>query len=177
MNDFWLSITLTKSLTCCRKMLSSGYDCGSRVAWKIGMKIFSSIFPKWGTKFLALKMSLDEETTESVKMYMDIYRCYLFYCVQHYQNILDSGYLNHPLKVRGKHPVLVEPAGEFYPLIGIATIDGQTRLGILVPSILEVAGYFLCNKDPSWLVDQTLNQLMWLDCMKVFLFVFSKPNF
>lgn len=46
------------SLTCLRKMLSSGLAWGSMVAWKIGMKMFSSIFPKWGTKFLPLKMSL-----------------------------------------------------------------------------------------------------------------------
>lgn len=41
-----------------------------------------------------------------------------------YLYVLDSRYLNHPLEVRGKHPVLVEPAGEFYPLIGIAAING-----------------------------------------------------
>ena len=47
-------------LTCWRKRLRSGLDWGSMVAWNAGRKMFSSILPKWGTKFLALKTSLEE---------------------------------------------------------------------------------------------------------------------
>lgn len=53
-----LILYLPDSLTCFKKTLSSGLELGSMVAWKTGRKMFSSIFPKCGTKFLALKMSL-----------------------------------------------------------------------------------------------------------------------
>lgn len=39
--------------------------------------------------------------------------------------------------------MLDEPARELGPLIGVAAIDGQTRLSILVLGILQVTGYFL----------------------------------
>lgn len=39
--------------------------------------------------------------------------------------------------------MLDEPAGELGPLVRVATIDGQTRLSILVLGILQVTGYFL----------------------------------
>ncbi len=59
------------------------------------------------------------------------------------ENILDPGYLDHPLEVWGVDSVLDEPAGELVPLIGVATVDGQTRLRILILGILQVTGYFL----------------------------------
>lgn len=58
-------------------------------------------------------------------------------------HVLDSGHLNHPLEVRRKDPVLVEPAGKLSPLIRITAIDGQTGLCILVSGILQVTGNFL----------------------------------
>lgn len=39
--------------------------------------------------------------------------------------------------------VLDEPAGELVPFSGVATVDGQTRLSILVLGILQVTSYFL----------------------------------
>lgn len=39
--------------------------------------------------------------------------------------------------------MLVEPAGELGPLVGVAAIDGETGLGILVSGILKVSGHFL----------------------------------
>lgn len=54
--------------------------------------------------------------------------------------------MNHPLEVGGEDSVLDKPAGELGPLVGVAAVDGQTRLGILVLGILQVAGYFLVYK-------------------------------
>lgn len=58
-------------------------------------------------------------------------------------NVLDPGHLDHPLKVWGEDSVLDEPAGQFGPLARVATIDGKTRLSVLVLGILQVTGYFL----------------------------------
>lgn len=58
-------------------------------------------------------------------------------------NILDPGNLNHPFQVRGEDSVLDKPAGQFGPLIRVATVDGETRLSVLVLGILQVTGYFL----------------------------------
>lgn len=57
--------------------------------------------------------------------------------------LLDPGNLNHPLEVRGEDSVLDEPAGELGPLVGVAAVDGQTGLSILVFSFLQVTSYFL----------------------------------
>lgn len=59
------------------------------------------------------------------------------------ENVLDPGNLNHPLEVWGVDSVLDEPAGQFGPLVGVAAVDGQTRLSVLVLGILQVTGYFL----------------------------------
>lgn len=65
-------------------------------------------------------------------------------------NVLDPGHLNHPFEVWGEDSVLDKPAGQLRPLIGVATVDGETRLGVLVLSILQVTGYFLvCTRDGS----------------------------
>lgn len=67
-------------------------------------------------------------------------------------NVLDPGHLNHPFEVWGEDSVLDEPAGQLVPLIGVATVDGQTRLSILILGILQVTGYFLvCTKVKSGL--------------------------
>ena len=58
-------------------------------------------------------------------------------------DILNPGHLDHPLEVGREDPVSDEPAGQLGPLGGVAAVDGQTRLRILVLSILQVAGYFL----------------------------------
>lgn len=58
-------------------------------------------------------------------------------------NVLDPGHLNHPFEVRGEDSVLDKPAGQFGPLIRVATVDGETRLSVLVLGILQVTGYFL----------------------------------
>ena len=39
--------------------------------------------------------------------------------------------------------MLDKPTREFGPLIGVAAVDGQTRLSVLVLGILQVSGYFL----------------------------------
>lgn len=65
-------------------------------------------------------------------------------------NVLDPGHLNHPFEVWGEDSVLDKPAGQLRPLIGVATVDGETRLSVLVLSILQVIGYFLvCMKGGS----------------------------
>jgi len=51
--------------------------------------------------------------------------------------------LNHPFEVRGEDSVLDEPAGELGPLGGVAAVDGQARLSILVLGVFQVIGYFL----------------------------------
>lgn len=49
--------------------------------------------------------------------------------------------------------MLDEPAGQLVPLNGVATIDGQTWLSILVLGILQVTGYFLvCTNVKSYLI-------------------------
>lgn len=58
-------------------------------------------------------------------------------------NLLDTGHLNHPFKVWGENSVLDKPARQLVPLIRVAAIDRQTRLCVLVLSILKVTGYFL----------------------------------
>ena len=55
--------------------------------------------------------------------------------------------MDHPLEVWGVDSVLDEPAGERGPLGGLAAVDGQTRLGILVLGILQVARYFLVHTE------------------------------
>lgn len=42
--------------------------------------------------------------------------------------------------------MLDKPAGQFGPLVRVATVDGKTRLGVLVLGILQVTGYFLVCK-------------------------------
>lgn len=59
--------------------------------------------------------------------------------------LLDPGNLNHPLEVWGEDSVLDEPPGELGPLVGVAAIDGQTGLSVLVFSVLQVTGYFLVH--------------------------------
>lgn len=59
------------------------------------------------------------------------------------ENVLDPGHLNHPFEVWGEDSVLDKPAGQLRPLTGVATVDGETRLGVLVLSILQITGYFL----------------------------------
>lgn len=39
--------------------------------------------------------------------------------------------------------MLDKPTRELVPLAGVATIDGQARLSILVLGVLQVTGYFL----------------------------------
>lgn len=47
--------------------------------------------------------------------------------------------------MRREDSVLDEPARELVPLAGVAAIDGETRLSVLVLSILQVTGYFLVH--------------------------------
>lgn len=60
-------------------------------------------------------------------------------------DLLDTGHLNHPFKVWREDSVLDKPAGQLVPLVGVAAIDRQTRLGVLVLGILKVTGYFLVH--------------------------------
>lgn len=65
-------------------------------------------------------------------------------------NVLDPGHLNHPFEVWGEDSVLDKPAGQLRPLTGVATVDGETGLSVLVLSILQVSGYFLvCTRGGS----------------------------
>lgn len=76
-------------------------------------------------------------------------------------HILDPGYLNHPFEVWREDSVLDEPAGQLVPLTGVGTIDGQTRLSILILGILQVTGYFLvCTKVKSHLIGYTIDDLL-----------------
>lgn len=59
------------------------------------------------------------------------------------KDLLDSWNLNHPFEVWGEDSVLDKPTRELVPLIGVGAIDRQTRLSILILSILQVTGYFL----------------------------------
>lgn len=59
------------------------------------------------------------------------------------ENLLDPRYLNHPFEVWGVNPVPDEPVRELVPLVGVAAINGQTGLSILVLGFLEIIGYFL----------------------------------
>lgn len=41
--------------------------------------------------------------------------------------------------------MLDKPAGQLVPLVRVAAVDRQTRLGVLVPGVLKVTGYFLVH--------------------------------
>lgn len=60
-----------------------------------------------------------------------------------YENLLDTGHLNHPFEVWWEDSVLDKPARQLVPLGRVAAIDREARLGILVLGILKVTGYFL----------------------------------
>ena len=58
-------------------------------------------------------------------------------------NLLDPGHLDHPLELGREDLVSDEPARQLGPLAGVAAVDGEPGLCVLVLGILQVAGYFL----------------------------------
>lgn len=112
--------------------------------------MFSNILPKWGTKSLPLKMSLRLEIHKighprNLISFFKLKKNHrkVFFD----ENLLDPGNLNHPFEVGGEDSVLDKPAGQFVPLVGVAAVDGETRLSVLVLGILQVTGYFLVHTD------------------------------
>lgn len=61
--------------------------------------------------------------------------------------VLDPGDLDHPCHVGAVDAVADEPGGQFAPLIGTATIDGQAGLRVLVLGIHKVCSYLLQSQD------------------------------
>ena len=56
---------------------------------------------------------------------------------------LEPGDLDEPAHVVGVDVVLDRPLGQFVPLGPAASVDGETQLGVLVFTLIQVIHHFL----------------------------------